>query len=121
MPTVYVVDDAPEVRESLRLLLLSERLRVETYASAQAFLQDRQPARRGCLVLDLRMPGMSGLQLLDALSARHTTLPTIMITASADVQAEKQARQAGVVDFLRKPYHPRELFQRIRTILDGAR
>ncbi len=119
-PTVFVVDDDPEVRQSLRLLLLAERMAVETYESAHAFLDGQQNGHTGCLVLDLRMPGMSGLELMETLAAQNRRLPTIVISASGDQQAVEQAKQGGVIDFLRKPYNPEDLLKRIRTVLNTA-
>jgi FixJ family two-component response regulator len=119
-PTVFVVDDDPEVRQSLRLLLLAERMAVETYESAHAFLNGHPNGRAGCLVLDLRMPGMSGLELMETLAAQNRRIPTIVISASGDRQAVEQAKRAGVIDFLRKPYDPEDLLKRIRAVLDAA-
>jgi FixJ family two-component response regulator len=118
IPTVFVVDDDPEVRESLRLLLMAARIRVETFDSAQAFLEKASPEQCGCLVLDVRMPGMSGVELLEKLAEEHAGLPAIMISASSDQDTKTRAKQAGAVDFLRKPYDTKQLLNRIKQLLE---
>lgn len=119
-PTVFVVDDDQEVRESLELLLLAERIQVETYESAQAFLDRRENGAHGCLVLDVRMPGMSGVELLEQLSKRNCCLPTIMISASSDKQTRHRATRAGAIDFIHKPYETKQLLRRIQQTLDSV-
>jgi FixJ family two-component response regulator len=116
-PTVFVVDDNPGVRESLKSLAESAGLRAETYASAQEFLAAYVPERAGCLVLDVRLRGSSGLDLQDELRRRRVTLPVIVLTAYASVPTSVRALKGGAVDFLRKPVPPRLLLERIRAAL----
>ena len=116
-PTVFVVDDDPQVREALSLLLDSMDLNVETYPSAQAFLQSFDPARPGCLVLDVRMPGMSGLELQRDLSSRGVHIPVLLLTAYAEVPMAVDALKAGALDFIEKPYSPQRLLDRIQNAL----
>jgi FixJ family two-component response regulator len=115
--TVFVVDDDERVRDSLRWLLESVGLNVETYASAREFLTAFDPPRPGCLVLDARMPEMSGLELLDELTARGVRLPAILITGHGDVQMTVRAMLAGAVDVIEKPLDDKRLLERIRQCL----
>jgi FixJ family two-component response regulator len=115
--TVYVVDDDPAVRESIGALVTSAGLRVQTYSSAECFLQDYQADRPGCLVTDLRMLGMSGLDLLEKLQHSEHPLPTIVISAYADVPATVRAMQAGAVTLLEKPCRNDQLVQSIQAAL----
>ena len=116
--TVFVVDDDPQVRESLSLLLESVDLKVETFASAEQFLQTHGSLRSGCLVLDVRMPGMSGLQLQRELTARGCSLPTLILTAHGEIPMAVEAMKAGAVDFIEKPYSPQVLLERIQQVLN---
>jgi len=102
-PTVFIVDDDPGVRESLRFLFESVRLRVETYDAPAAFLERLDPGRPGCLVLDVRMPGMGGLELLAEVRARGCELPVVFISGHGSVPVAVRAMQAGATDFLEKP------------------
>jgi two-component system, LuxR family, response regulator FixJ len=104
-PTIFVVDDDQAVRDSLRWLLESLRLKVETYASATEFLASGKPSRPGCLVLDVRMPEVSGLQLQEILAARRVRLPVIMITGHGDVSMAVRAMKFGALDFIEKPFN----------------
>ncbi len=115
-PTVFVVDDDPAVRHSLRWLLESAGLPVETYETAQAFLQTYQPERPGCLVLDARMPGLSGLDLQDQLQAQHTSLP-IIITGYGDVPMAVRALKGGAIDFIEKPFSEQLLLDQIHRAI----
>ncbi len=117
-PTVFVVDDDHAVRQSLELLIRSVGLRAETYASAQEFLDALDPARPGCLVLDIRMPGMSGLELQRYLRERNIGLPIIMVTGHGDVPVAVRALKNGAVDFIEKPFSKQLLLERIRDSLD---
>src|ERR1700680_1628729 len=94
-PTVFVVDDDPAMRQSIKWLLQSVGMPVETFATAEDFLTTYEPARPGGLVLDVRMPGMSGLNLQDALVARNITLPVIIITGYAEVPTAVRALKTG--------------------------
>jgi len=102
-PTVFVVDDDPAMRDSLRWLLQSAGLAVDTYATAEEFLSTYDPGKPGCLVLDVRMPGMSGLNLQDELGARNIGLPVIIITGYAAVPTAVRAMRSGAIDFIEKP------------------
>jgi two-component system response regulator FixJ len=113
-PTVFVVDDDPAVRDALRWLVEPTGWRVETFARARAFLDAYDPARPGCLVLDVRMPGMSGPELQAELAARGITLPIILLSAHGTVPVAVRALKAGALDFVEKPYDARQLLARIR-------
>jgi two-component system response regulator FixJ len=120
-PTVFVVDDDPAVRDSLHWLLQSVDLAVETYATGEEFLRAYDPARPGCLVLDVRMPGMSGLRLQDELAARGIRLPIIILTGYAEVQTAVRALKTGAFDFLEKPYSDEMLLDRIHHAIETDR
>lgn len=117
-PTVFVVDDDRAVRESLRWLIQSVDLAVETFSRAQAFLDSYDPSRPGCLVLDVRMPGLSGLELQAKLAARNITLPVIIITGHADVPMAIRGMKQGAVDFIEKPFSDEVLLDRIRHSIE---
>ena len=119
--TVFVVDDDEAVRTSLRLLLKSVGLPVETVASAQEFLDQFDPSRAGGLVLDIRMPGLSGLELQLHLNGRHSIMPIVFITGHGDVPMAVEAMQAGAVDFIQKPFRDQDLIDRINRALDKDR
>jgi two-component system, LuxR family, response regulator FixJ len=120
-PTVFVVDDDPAMRDSLRWLLESVGLQVQTYATAAEFLAGRDPAAPGCLVLDVRMPGMSGLDLQEELRRRRTDLPTIVVTGHAEVPMAVRAVKAGAIDFIEKPFSDQLLLDRVRQALEMDR
>lgn len=117
-PCVFVVDDDDAVRSSLRLLLKSVGQTAEAYPSAQAFLDAFDPDRPGCLVLDIRMPGMSGLELQQKLNAMHAITPIVFITGHGDVPMAVEAMQNGAVDFIQKPFRDQDLLDRINQALD---
>ncbi len=119
--TVFVVDDDAGVRDSLRFMIESVGLRVEAYASALEFLDAYDPARPGCLVLDVRMPGMSGTDLQKQLAARNIEIPIIFITAHATVPTAVHAMRAGAVDFITKPFGDETLLDRITQCIEEAR
>lgn len=119
--TVFVVDDDPLVRDALRWLLKSANMPVETYGSAEEFLDAADVPRRGCLLLDVGMPGMSGPGLQQELAARGVSLPIIFITAFDDVRLAVRVGRAGAADFIVKPYDDQALLQRIREVLAAAR
>ncbi|MBS0376361.1 MAG: response regulator transcription factor [Proteobacteria bacterium] len=119
--TVFVVDDDDAVRTSLRLLLKSVGLPVETYASAQEFLDGFDAERAGCLVLDIRMPGMSGLELQQRLNEIHAIVPIVFITGHGDVPMAVEAMQHGAVDFIQKPFRDQDLIDRINQALEKDR
>lgn len=120
-PTVFVVDDDAAVRDSLRWMIESAGLRVETFACAEDFLDAYQPGRPGCLVLDMRMPGMSGIALQKQLAARNIEIAIIFITAHASVPTAVHAMRAGAVDFITKPFSEEALLDRITQCIEEAR
>jgi two-component system response regulator FixJ len=103
-PIIFVVDDDEAVRDSLRILLEVEGYRVETFASATDFLETCDLARPGCLLADVRMPDMSGLDLQEVLNQRRAGLPVIIMTGHGDVPMAVRAMKAGAVDFIEKPF-----------------
>jgi len=117
-PMVFVVDDQQAVRNSLRWLLESIGIPVRDYPTAEAFLRDYEPAQPGCLILDVRMPGMSGLDLQEELARRGIELPTIVITAHAEVPMAVRAVKAGAVDFIQKPFSHELLLDRVKQALE---
>lgn len=117
-PSIFVVDDDSAVRDSLKLLLRSVGQSVETFGSGQEFLDGYNDDRAGCLVLDIRMPGMSGLELQQKLNERHSILPIIFITGHGDVPMAVEAMQAGAVDFIQKPFRDQDLIDRINQALE---
>lgn len=116
-PTVFIVDDDQAVARSLAWLIGSVRLKVETFASAQAFLDGYDGAKSGCLVLDVRMPGLSGLELQERLAAQRIRVPIIFITGHGDVQMAVRAVQAGAFDFVEKPFNDQDLLDRIQKAI----
>ena len=116
-PTVYVVDDDQAVCTSLRLLLKSAGLATQSMSSAAEFLAAYQPGQHGCLVLDVRMPGMNGLELQQELNVRGATIPVIFVTGHGDVPMAVEAMQHGAFDFLQKPFRDQELIDRIQRAL----
>ena len=119
--TVFVVDDNVGVRKSLRALLESAGLAVETYASGEEFLAAYDPERPGCLVLDVRLRHGSGLDVQDELRRRKTTLPIIVLTGHGDVSSSVRALKAGAADFLQKPAPPKVLLERVRAAIETDR
>jgi two-component system, LuxR family, response regulator FixJ len=117
---VSVVDDDESLRRSLRNLLGSVGFRVETFESAEAFLQSAHRDQTGCLVLDLRMPGMNGLELLRHLSGRGVRIPAIILTAHGDDDERQRSLQAGAVAFLGKPFNGNALLDAVRAALNRA-
>jgi FixJ family two-component response regulator len=118
---VFVVDDDVSVRESLRGLIRSAGWRVETFASAQEFLARPNEAAPSCLVLDVRLPGLSGLDLQRRLAEAHRGIPVVFITGHGDVPTSVRAMKAGAVEFLTKPFVDQELLDGIRRAIDGHR
>jgi two-component system, LuxR family, response regulator FixJ len=117
-PTVSVVDDDEQVRESLAALIQSMNLDVECYSSGRDFLDHFVPTRPGCLVLDLRMPQVGGLEVLNVLSSRSIHLPVIMISGHGDIPAAVSAMKAGAIEFLEKPYRGAALMESVRRALE---
>jgi FixJ family two-component response regulator len=120
-PAVYVVDDDPSVRVAMERLLKSVGLTVKTCASARDFLEQATPEWSGCLIVDLRMPGMGGLDLQDQLSARQVSLPVIFLTGYGTVPASVRAMKAGAVDFLEKPVDDQKLLDAVHKALERDR
>jgi FixJ family two-component response regulator len=116
--TVFVVDDDQALRDSLAWLMESVDLPVETYPSAQAFLDGYDASRPGCLLLDIRMPGMSGLELQEKLVQEGVRIPVIIISAYANVEQAVRAMKTGAVDFIKKPYKGEVLVERVCQALE---
>ncbi|MER8886641.1 response regulator transcription factor [Mesorhizobium sp. M0663] len=117
-PTVFVIDDDESIREALNELFQSIGLRVELFASVQAFLADDQPDRPGCLVLDVRLPGQSGLDFQDFLVREGVRLPIIFISGHADVPMAVRAMKAGAVEFLPKPVRSQDLLDAVHLAIE---
>jgi len=117
-PTIYVVDDDEGVRNSLRFLLKSVGLTARTLSSAREFLESYRPRQPGCVVLDVRMPGMSGLELQQQLNLRGAIIPVIFITGHGDIPMAVDAMQHGAFDFLQKPFRDQDLIDRIQRALE---
>ncbi|MCP4452925.1 MAG: response regulator transcription factor, partial [Planctomycetes bacterium] len=115
--TVFVVDDDQAMRNSLKWLIESVGLTVRTYASADDFIKDYYPGRAGCLLLDVRMPGMSGLELQEQFIEQQIRIPIIIITGHGDVPMAVRAMKAGAVDFIEKPFNDELLLESIRNAL----
>jgi FixJ family two-component response regulator len=118
---VFVVDDDAPMRESLQNLLRSVGLRVEAFASAQEFLHSTRPDVPSCLVLDVRLPGLSGLELQQRLAEGDRAMPIIFITGHGDIPMTVQAMKAGAVEFLAKPFRDQALLDAIQQALDRDR
>jgi len=118
---VFVIDDDPSMRAALDDLLQSSGLRVRTFASPREFLQSRRPDMPACLVLDIKMPEVSGLEFQRALARSNIELPIVFITAHGDIPMSVQAMKAGAIEFLTKPFRDDDLIEAIRTGLDRDR
>jgi two-component system, LuxR family, response regulator FixJ len=116
--TVYVIDDDEAVRESLAFLLASARVPVRTFDSAQAFLASLADLDPGCVITDVRMPGMDGLELLQQLRAKRVQLPVIVVTGHGDVPMAVEAMKIGAADFLEKPFDDDVLLASVRAALN---
>jgi FixJ family two-component response regulator len=116
--TVFVVDDDADLRESLGWLLESAGLRVRSYSTAQEFLTEYKSEEPGCLLLDVRMPGLSGLDLQEELRRRGVPPPIIIMTGHAKVPMAVRALKGGAIDFIRKPFRDQALLERIRQAID---
>ena len=121
-PMVFIVDDDQAVRDSLSMLVDTVGLRSKAYATAAEFLDDYRPDQSGCLVADVRMPGMNGLELQACLADRGIAIPVVIITGHGDVHMAVQALKAGAVDFVEKPFRDQELLDSIqRAITSDAK
>jgi FixJ family two-component response regulator len=118
---VFVIDDDESIRESLKSLMRSVGLGVETFASAQDFLQSTRPDVPACLILDVRMPGLSGLDLQRELAEANIHIPTIFITGHGDIPMSVRAMKAGAVEFLTKPFRDQDLLDAIQQALERDR
>jgi FixJ family two-component response regulator len=118
VPTAIVIDDDDAVRSSLKLLLRSVKLPVVVYASAQEFLPKYSVDQPGCLIVDVRMPGMSGLELQEQLNLRGAMIPVIFITGHGDISMAVEAMRHGAFDFLPKPFRDQDLLDRIQKALE---
>jgi len=120
-PVVFVVDDDASVRDSLRRLISSVGFRVEVFPTAQAFLRARRADTPGCLVLDVRLPGLSGLDLQRELADTDAALPIIFLTGHGDIPMSVRAMKAGAVEFLTKPFREQDLLDAIRSAIERDR
>jgi RNA polymerase sigma factor (sigma-70 family) len=116
-PRVHIVDDDEAMRDSLKWLLESRGLKVELYPSGEAFLRNFNNSYCGCLVLDVRMPGMNGLDLYEQLQARASTLPVIFITGHGDVPMAVTALKKGAADFIEKPFNDQDMLSLIESCM----
>jgi len=122
-PIVFVIDDDSAIRKALASLIRSVGLHVELFASAQEFLQAKRPRAPSCLILDVRLPGISGLDFQSALADANDPIPLIFITGHGDIQMSVRAMKAGAVEFLQKPFRDQDLLDAIHLALerDAAR
>ena len=120
-PTIFIVDDDPSVRDSMKLMLESVGFNVKTFVSAQDFLKANLQEDLGCLILDVRMPGISGLDLQEKLVSAKTPLPVIFITGHGTVPMSVRAMKAGAVDFLQKPFEEQDLLDAINRAITQQR
>lgn len=119
--TVFVVDDNEGVRDALCALMEAVGLPVQAFSSAEAFLGSYDPAQPGCLILDIRMPGMSGIELQERLHEDRIGIPIIIISGHGDIDSAVRAVKAGAVDFIKKPYDATTLLERIRVAMESDR
>ena len=120
-PVVFVVDDDPSVRSSLKFLLSTVGLQVESFDSADTFLQRKPPDAPSCLVLDVRLPGLSGLDFQRELAARNIRIPIVFVTGHGDIPMSVRAMKAGAVEFLTKPFRDQDLLDAVRIALERDR
>jgi RNA polymerase sigma factor (sigma-70 family) len=120
-PIVFVVDDDPSVRASLKFLLSTVGLHVESFESADSFLHKNPPSVPSCLVLDVRLPGLSGLDFQRELAARKINIPIVFLTGHGDIPMSVRAMKAGAVEFLTKPFRDQDLLDAVRIALERDR
>jgi len=118
---VFVVDDDPSVRSSLKFLLSSVGLQVESFESAETFLRRKPPDAPSCLVLDVRLRGLSGLDFQRELAARNIRIPIVFVTGHGDIPMSVRAMKAGAIEFLTKPYRDQDLLDAVRVALERDR
>ena len=119
-PIVFVVDDEISVRRAVRRLVLSLRHPVRLFSSAEQFLSQTESGTRGCLILDMRLPGITGLQLQQRLADQNWKLPVIFITAHDDAEARATALRGGAIDYLPKPFSCDQLLASVRRAMDDG-
>ena len=119
-PMVHIVDDDSAVRDALTLLMESDSVPCQAYNSAESFLEKHAQLKLGCLLLDVRMPGMSGLQLIDELNKQNISIPVIFITGHGDVAMAVEAMKAGATDFIEKPFDNDYLLAKVHTCLSDC-
>ena len=120
-PTVFIVDDDPAVLKSLSRLLRASQFNVVTFGSPQEFLERYDPHTRGCLVLDVAMPGLNGLELQEALRVKGSAIPIIFLTGHGDIPTSVQAMKGGALDFLTKPVQDKDLLKAVEAALEKDR
>jgi len=120
-PVVFVVDDDPSVRSSLKFLLSSMGLQVESFDSAETFLQRKPPDAPSCLVLDVRLRGLSGLDFQRELAERNIRIPIVFVTGHGDIPMSVRAMKAGAIEFLTKPYRDQDVLDAVRIALERDR
>ena len=120
-PTVFIVDDDPAVLKSLSRLLRASQVNVVTFGSPQDFLQRYDPHTPGCLVLDVAMPGLNGLELREALRIKGSAIPIIFLTGHGDIPMSVQAIKGGALDFMTKPVHDKDLLKAVEAALEKDR
>ena len=120
-PVVYVIDDDDSVRTALSSLIRSVGLQVDTFASASAFMSAKRPDAPSCLILDVRLPGVSGLDFQTELAKANTLIPIIFITGHGDIPMSVKAMKAGAIEFLTKPFRDQDLLDAIQVALERSR
>jgi len=120
-PIVFVIDDDPSVRSAVKFLLSTVGLQAETFDSADSFLRKSPPDVTSCLVLDVRLPGLSGLDFQRELAARNIRMPIVFLTGHGDIPMSVRAMKAGAVEFLTKPFRDQDLLDAVRVALDRDR
>jgi RNA polymerase sigma factor (sigma-70 family) len=120
-PSVFVIDDDPSVRSSLKFLLSTVGLQAETFDSAASFLHKKRPDVPSCLVLDVRLPGLSGIDFQCELAARNILIPIVFLTGHGDIPMSVRAMKAGAVEFLTKPFRDQDLLDAVRVAIDRDR
>jgi len=120
-PLVFVIDDDASVRSSLKFLLSTVGLQAETFDSADSFLHKKRPDVPSCLVLDVRLPGVSGIDFQRELTARNISIPIVFLTGHGDIPMSVRAMKAGAVEFLTKPFRDQDLLDAVRVALDRDR